>query len=275
MKSRVFAAWLAAGCIAAVTASAVAQSPAQGPASPPKPPAAKGYLAAGAAPDTLRILPPPPTAGSLRDAGDREVFLRTRALAGQPRWSLATSDANLTQQADLFSCAVGVRLNAADAPNLIRVFQRVGLDTLAVIDPPKNHYGRSRPYMAAGADTSPVCVAKSEGLTKNPSYPSGHASISWTWGLILAELAPDRATEILGRARSIGESRVVCGVHYPSDVEAGRTTGAALVAALHGDAVFRADMEQARAELTNLRAGAHSAPTDCAVQDEAAAHAPY
>ena len=93
--------------------------------------------------------------------------------------------------------------------------------------------------------------------------------------LILAELAPDRASQVLGRARSIGDSRVVCGVHYLSDIEAGRTTGAALVATLHGDAAFRADMERARAELAALRAGAHGAPADCAVQDEAATHAPY
>ena len=268
MKLSLYAPWLAACGIAAVTAVAVAQSPA--PLS-----GALGYLAAGAAPDTLRILPPPPKAGSAREAGDREVFAATRSLSGTSRWRLATDDANLARGADLFSCAVGVRLDAAGAPRLAGLFRRVGLDTLAVIDPPKNHYGRGRPYMAADAAAAPVCVEKSPGLTKNASYPSGHASISWTWGLILAELAPDRATEILGRARSIGESRVVCGVHYPSDVEAGRTTGAALAAALHGAPDFRADMERARTELAGLRAGAHSAPSNCAAQDEAAAHAPY
>ena len=267
MKSHLYAPWLAAACITAITAAAVAQSPA--------PTGVKGYLAAGAAPDTLRILPPPPKSGSAREAGDREVFAATRALAGGPRWALATRDADLSKGSGMFSCAVGVQLDAAAAPVLTRVFRRVGVDTWAVIDPPKNHYGRPRPYMAAGAGDAPVCVDKSEGLTKNPSYPSGHASISWTWGLILAELAPDRSTQILGRARSIGESRVVCGVHYASDIEAGRTTSDALVAALHGDAEFRKDLEQARVELAGLRAGAHSTPSNCAAEDEAAAHAPY
>jgi acid phosphatase (class A) len=235
----------------------------------------KGYLAAGAAPDTLRILPPPPAANSRREAGDREVFEATRALAGSPRWRLATDDANLAQGPDLFSCAVGVKLDAASAPALFAVFRRTAMDTSAVTDPPKNHYARPRPYSAPGAQNAPVCVPKTESLTRNPSYPSGHASISWTWGLILAELAPDRASEILGRARSIGESRVVCGVHYASDIEAGRITGASLVAALHGEPGFRADIERARAELAALRAATHAAATNCAVQDEAAAHAPY
>jgi len=270
MKLRLLAPLLAAGCVAAVS-TALAQSPAT--MAPPV--GFKGYLAPGAAPDTLRILPPPPAAGSKREAADREVFAATRALAGTPRWSLAIEDANLAPGPGMFSCAVGVKLDAVSAPALAAVFRRAGMDISAVTDPPKNHYGRPRPYSEPGTASAPVCVAKSEGLTKNPSYPSGHASISWTWGLILAELAPDRATEVIGRARSIGESRVVCGVHYPSDVEAGRTTGASLVAALHGDATFRADMDKARAELAALRGGPHTAPANCAVQDEAAAHAPY
>ena len=40
-----------------------------------------------------------------------------------------------------------------------------------------------------------------------------------------------------------------CGVHYPSDVEAGRTVGAALVARLHAEPQFLADMAAAKAEL--------------------------
>jgi acid phosphatase (class A) len=69
----------------------------------------------------------------------------------------------------------------------------------------------------------------------------------------LADLDPARAAAILSRARAFGESRVVCGVHNASAIEAGRTNGAALVAALHGDAVFRNDMEEARREVASLR----------------------
>jgi acid phosphatase (class A) len=118
-------------------------------------------------------------------------------------------------------------------------------------------------------------VPKTDGLTHNGSYPSGHSTLSWAWGLVLAELAPDRASQIMARARGIGDSRVVCGVHYLSDVEAGRLVGASLVAAEHGQAAFRADMDRARAELDALRSGPRAAPTNCAAQDEAAEHAPY
>jgi hypothetical protein len=53
-----------------------------------------------------------------------------------------------------------------------------------------------------------------EALRKDGSYPSGHSSIGWGWALILTELAPDRAEEILARGRAFGGSRNVCNAHY-------------------------------------------------------------
>jgi acid phosphatase (class A) len=74
-------------------------------------------------------------------------------------------------------------------------------------------------------------------------------------GLTLAELLPSRATDILNRARSIGESRVVCGVHNASAVDAGRIAATSMVIALHTSAEFKVDMEAAKAELEKMRAG--------------------
>lgn len=235
-----------------------------------------GYLAAGDVPDAVRILPPPPAAGSGRAADDTAIFQATRALKGQPRWDLATRDADLRPAHAIaaFACSLGVALDAPNAPTLMTLIGRSGLDARSIVDPPKDHYARPRPYQAA-KDAAATCVAQSLWLGKSPAYPSGHAAASWAWGLILAELAPDRATEVLMRARSIGESRIVCGVHYLSDVEAGRDAGAALVARLHANPGFRADLVKARAEIAAARAAHHAAPGECLVQDQAAAHPPY
>lgn len=233
----------------------------------------KGYLTADTMPDTVRVLPPPPPIGSGRALDDEAIFTNTRALAGSQRWALATSDANLRQGPGYFACALGIELDAQNAPKLTRLFFRVAANSHDVVEPPKDHYGRPRPY--ADAPDAPTCEPKTEGLTKNPSYPSGHATLSWAWGLILAELAPDRATDIMMRARSIGESRIVCGVHYLSDVEAGRDDGAALVAAEHGSGEFRADMDAAREELRAVRETPHVGPEGCLDADQAAAHPPY
>jgi acid phosphatase (class A) len=59
--------------------------------------------------------------------------------------------------------------------------------------------------------------------------------------------------------REIGDSRMICGVHYQSDVEAGRMLGAAMVSREHANAQFRADFAAARAELAKVSAA--SAPS--------------
>jgi acid phosphatase (class A) len=260
MKTRILIAVTVAASL--VAASALGQAA--------KAPAFKGYLADP--PQTMRLLSAPPAAGSVRQADDEAIFKATRSLQGQSRWTQATTDADLGPGPSLFACAIGQGLTRAQAPTLFALFWRVAIDARAVVDPPKDHYARPRPYLAAD---SAICVPKDESLAKSPSYPSGHSTLSWAWGLILAELAPDRATDILMRARSIGESRVVCGVHYASDVDAGRTNGAALVAALHGDPAFRADLEKARAELAAARQTPHVGPEACLIQDQDAAHPPY
>ncbi|MET0183094.1 MAG: phosphatase PAP2 family protein, partial [Caulobacterales bacterium] len=67
--------------------------------------------------------------------------------------------------------------------------------------------------------------------------------------LALAEILPSRAQAILERGIDYGQSRIVCGVHYTSDVQAGRLLASATLARLHSDPAFRAALEDARSEL--------------------------
>jgi len=120
-----------------------------------------------------------------------------------------------------------------------------------VSDAAKHRYNRTRPFMVNG---EPTCTPDKEaGLAENGSYPSGHTSIGWAWALILAELTPDRGDAIVARGRSYGESRLVCNVHWHSDVLSGRFMGSAVVARLHADPQFRRDMDAARVELAMAR----------------------
>ena len=79
------------------------------------------------------------------------------------------------------------------------------------------------------------------------------------------------ADAILARGRAFGESRVVCNVHWHSDVVAGRFMGAATVARLHADPGFRAEIEDAKRELEAARRGGYTPPGDCQVETEALA----
>lgn len=214
-----------------------------------------GYLAPETTPDAADIIPPAPREGEPRNDADWAIFRATRALEGSERWKLAQNDDSY-QPADLlrdFSCAVGAELTVESAPTVAVILGRVGTDAANAASNAKNKYRRTRPFLHNQGN---LCIDRSEGLEKSFDYPSGHASASWTEGLALAELVPERATAILQRARGYGESRIVCGVHNWSAVEAGRTNGAAVFAALHGSKEFLADMAKARRELAAARESA-------------------
>ena len=55
--------------------------------------------------------------------------------------------------------------------------------------------------------------------------------------------------EIFARAREYGHNRIVGGVHFPTDDEAGRLTASVIAAVMFGSPAFRADLDAARAEL--------------------------
>ena len=215
--------------------------------------ATRGYLAPAALPDSLALLPAPPAAGSAAAAADSEGSAAGLAERGSARWLQATHDAELgfPQAPQAFSCAAGLAIDPAVAPHLVALLARSLIDAGAATAAAKDHYHRARPFMVNGEGT---CTPDAEArLRTSGSYPSGHSAIGWTWALILAELVPDRADAILARGRAFGDSRVVCNAHWPSDVAEGRVLGAAVVARLHADAAFRADLKASGSDIAHAR----------------------
>ncbi len=205
------------------------------PATEIRPGVLRGWLAKASLPNSLKILPPPPLPGSGRMAADWAVNRAARRLRGTARWNLARRDAVLALPAsvDAFTCAAGIRITKDQTPNLYRVLGRAETDARLSTHRAKKHYRRRRPFLLNG---KPICTpGAAKDLGTEGSFPSGHSTVGWTWALLLAELIPDRANRILVRGRQFGESRLVCNVHWNSDVEAGRMLGAAVVARLHGD----------------------------------------
>jgi acid phosphatase (class A) len=114
-------------------------------------------------------------------------------------------------------------------------------------------------------------VMMNRSLRKDGSYPSEHSAVGWAWALILSEVAPEQTDALLARGLAFGHSRVICNVHWQSDVNEGRIMGAGAVARLHGDPAFRADMEGAKAELAAVRAKGLKPQRDCTVEPAALA----
>ena len=239
---------------------------APGAAPPARTSLGDGYFQVGPLPGSLRWSPAPPARGSTAERRDIEAAQASLALRNSPRWELATRDADLGLQATAgFSCAAGVAIGPETTPKLDRLLRKsaanLGLSTWAI----KNEYKRRRPFMVNGQSTCTPQIEQQ--LRADGSYPSGHSAIGFGWGLILAELLPDRAAQLVTRGRAFGDSRRICNVHWLSDTEEGRIAAAATVARLHAEPAFRADLEAAREELRN----AASQPRDCAREEAALA----
>jgi acid phosphatase (class A) len=209
---------------------------------------AVGYLAR--VPDARAFLAPPPGGDSALQAGELATVIALRAPRDEARWAQAIAD-NRVDAGQAFAVPLGMVISTETTPNLTRVLARVTSDVVAVYDPAKEAFGRMRPFQT---DTSiETCIAGDAAqmarLANSRSYPSGHAAFGWAWALLLSEMVPERADAILARGREYGWSRVVCGVHYPSDVQAGQLSAAAIVAALDADPAFERDFAIARTEL--------------------------
>ena len=231
---------------------AVALSAGLAPAATPSPASMpQGYLTPGEF-DVTHILEPAPRKGDPRYESDRKIFRATRALRGTPRWDLATKDAALSPKDMLrdYSCAVGISMTPANTHAISTVLQRASMDTLRQMSRAKEYYKRSRPYFI---DRGEICQPRAE-LGHSYDYPSGHTTWGWTWGLILASLAPDRAQPILERARAYGDSRFICGAHNESAVEAGKLAASATMALVQTKPAYQADLAAACAEMDALRA---------------------
>ncbi len=231
----------------------------------------EGYLTKEEQLDSKEFVLPSPTEDSSRQAGDTGWADNMQKLRDSARYELATRDADLAfpAAAGVFSCALGIPVSEEETPALYLLLRRTLTDIGLAPYSAKNAYQRERPFMVR---EETVCTPKDEeALRKDGSYPSGHTAIGWGWALILTELVPDRAEEILARGRSFGESRNVCNAHWYSDVVAGRRVGAAAVAKLHTKEDFLKAMDAARADIERMRNEGKLPENDCSAEAEALA----
>ncbi|MBV9930254.1 MAG: phosphatase PAP2 family protein [Alphaproteobacteria bacterium] len=212
-------------------------------------------------PDVRIWLPPAPPAGSLAQAEDETIYLHTRALLDGPRGAEAAADNVYLPDAvaPRFADALGATLNPKDTPLTLALIGRVVKDAEALVapvkqSPPPKGTGRVRPFVAFGGRTCPLRPDDYKfHLPETGSYPSTHAALGWIWASVLTALAPDRADRLIARGIAFGDSRVICGFHYKSDVDAGRLAAAALMAREAADPGFQAALAAAKREFDAYR----------------------
>lgn len=236
LKFVMAAAFALAACATTETATTPAPPPAPTHATTPEPNPAVQV-------DARVFIPPPPTAGSGLEMAERAVV---RGPWSAERRQQALED-NAIDPFAAFDSVLGENFTAANFPATLAVLSRAGRAAGYAGDPVKFLYRRTRPFVTDSAITP--CIPDEPALRASFSYPSGHAALGFAWSLVLAELAPSRADALIERGRDFSWSRVVCGVHYPSDVEAGRTVASAAIARLHADPEFQRELAAAREEM--------------------------
>ena len=250
---------------AALVIAGCTQAEAGRPASPAPSAQNSGgpYLEGRSLPGGLELVPPPPSIGSAAEARDRAAADAATKVQSGSRWELAIKDVNLSPKHLIaaLSCSAGLSPDQEQSPALAQLVNRAVKDLGPAPVEIKKRYMRPRPFMVNG---KPSCTPSwDKGLRRDGSYPSGHSTVGFGISLILAELVPDRAAQIIARGRGIGDSRRICNVHWLSDIEEGRVVATATVMRLNANPAFQADLQAARKEM-EASPRPNSARAECA-----------
>ncbi len=189
-----------------------------------------------------RLLAPPPAPQSEAQKHDLDVVLHLQAIRTPAQAARAVADNDLS----LYRIAgevLGPSFAAGRLPKLDAFYTRLNLDTREIFFASKDAWHRARPF-AASAEVNPVGEKPTSG-----SYPSGHATRGYLTAILLSNMVPEKSAELFARGREYGENRVIAGVHYPTDVEAGRISATVIAAAFAQNAAFMKDFGVAQAEL--------------------------
>lgn len=204
--------------------------------------------------NSLELLPPPPAANSILFLYDKAQYDWGLLQRNTPRGDQAVEDARVDGNGvpRAFSEAFGIEISKENTPEIHKLIINMREDAgdLATRHA-KEHYMRVRPFSFFNQMT--CNPEQQEELSTNGSYPSGHTSIGWATALVLSEINTDRQNEILKRGFEMGQSRVICGYHFQSDVDAARIVASAVVARLHANEAFMAQLKKAKEEFAKLQ----------------------
>jgi acid phosphatase (class A) len=238
--SRTIAVWLCTGALLVV---AGAQTPATNSAKPANTSPKVAYYIDSTVLDLADLIPNPPAVDSAANKAELTELHRIESARTPAQVNAAKADED-DEDLFLYRTVLGPGFNADALPITAELGIHVKNEQSVAGGALKPVFARPRPYKS-DPTLHPVCA-----LTELPnSYPSGHALTGYLEGLTLAELVPAKRTEILARADDFAHNRLVCGVHYPSDVEASRRVAYIVFGYMMATPRFQRDLAAARAEI--------------------------
>jgi acid phosphatase (class A) len=186
---------------------------------------------------------PPPAASSADARRELDELLDLQRMRTPAQVAAARAD----RKKDIARFYAALGLDPAHPPALPKLHELTDTaeaDIGPYVRAVKDKYRRLRPY-----EIEPrlePCIGNVRG---DLSYPSGHAAYGYLMGYLLAELVPERRAALELRADEFARQRLVCGVHFPSDLEAGRRGARWLLDRMHESSAFRQDAIAAGEEL--------------------------
>ena len=210
---------------------------------------AKPYKELSQLPNLLQIMPAPPSFESAEFANDvvRYGWGKQQRLDPE-RLDMAVADAEWFDHTKVYlrwKDAFGLEISPTETPEIWKLLEA----SLATTDPmnheTKDFYLRQRPFERFGDD---MPTDEEEKVRGRGSYLSGHCMCGWVISLVLAQVAPERANQLFIRGLEYGDSRVIVGAHWQSDIDASYTAGSIGFCALQGCEEFVAQMKKAQQE---------------------------
>lgn len=214
------------------------------------------YIPLDEMPDLVKSLPGPPDSTDTQFAADIIRYMWGKEQRKDPaRAAMAIQDSHwsLDTLFVIFSKPLGINISKEGTPEIYEVLTR-GITTVENIRiKPKAHYFRLRPYTRFNEPS--LAPWDDEWLAKEGSFPSGHAIRSWGAALIMSEINPSAADTLFKRAWMYGESRIICGAHWQSDIDVSRPAASIGYAKLQTSPEYREQMRKAQAEFRALTQG--------------------
>ena len=188
------------------------------------------------------LLKPPPALHSPEMQAELAEILNLQVTRSKAMEERAAADAE--ENIWRFSDAVNnPAFTKEKLPKFAAFFDRIVETEDAVTDPYKAVWKRPRPHLYS--DLVKPCVP----LSKSGSYPSGHTTLGTLMGIVLSDMLPEKRDIIMARAWEYGENRLIGGIHYESDIEAGRISGTVIAQVILEHEDYKTEFAAAKTEL--------------------------
>ncbi len=210
------------------------------------------YFTADEMPNGVVFLPAPPDTTSLMFIGDYTMYMWGKTIRNTERGQEAIDHVvtSVSDMAAFFSKPFGMTISKETTPAIYKMLLKAIPTIYLSVIHPKETYMRKRPFVRLN-ETTPI-PQHEESARNSGSYPSGHAIRGWGMALLLAEINPAAQDVLLKLGYEWGESRVIVGYHWQTDVDAAITLASASYARLHTSQEFLDDMAKAREEYARL-----------------------